>query len=578
MLPPDLLEPEPRLRLDARLFGETLTFAFATGSTPEAFERVLKSYSPGPSTFDPELFARDLFVKDLIARCLCFTTEKRERYPLLQRPLYALLTQPSTHLPTLEFRHQVLGRLAASTEARRALQQTWSELRYLFELFLAGDRGRHGGAVARRLDILRALESTITKLSLSFADAEGPLLRVHAFARAVQASEAWSHLQSLLDYENHLATVDIRVRLGHDGEIRSFAIQRVEENQNNPWYSSPWRRFFARLSLLLRGLSVRSSELLGRLVESVFDELQEVWLLLYQLMLDCEVYVAAGRLQALAKSKGLEVSLPELVVPYRGAAAPPSLADKTGYDPPSSHFEGLFNPFLLLESSAPVPCDIEHGTRAITIVTGPNSGGKTRLLQAVGLSQLLAQAGLFVPARAARLSIRSGMFVSLVQQAEADQSEGRLGTELLRIRRLFESLPRGGLAILDELCSGTNPTEGEEIFQLLIELLGELSPVAFISTHFLSLAARLERERPVELTFLEVELGPTGKATYRFTPGVAKTSLARGVAERLGVTRESLRALLDSRKAELEAPPSLERDSSPGEAASSFAAKGEPLS
>ena len=567
MLTPDLLEPVPRLRLDARLFAETLTFAFATGSSPEAFERVLKSYSPGPSTFDSELFARDLFVKDLIARCLCFTTEKRERYPLLQRPLYALLTHPSTNLRTLEFRHQVLGTLAASSEARRALEQAWSEIRYLFELFQAGDRGRHGGAVARRLDILRALRSTVEKLGTSFADAPGPLARVHAFAAAIQASEAWAHLESLLDYENHLATVDVRVRLGHDGEIRSFAIQRVEENQNNPWYASPWRRFFARLSLLFRGLSVRSSELLGRLVESVFDEMQEVWLMLYQLMLDFEVYLAAGRLQTLAKSKGLEVSLPKLAT-----------AEKADGELPSSHFEGLFNPFLLLESSAPVPCDIEHGARAITIVTGPNSGGKTRLLQAVGLSQLLAQAGLFVPARAARLSIRSGMFVSLVQQAEADQSEGRLGTELLRIRRLFESLPRGGLAILDELCSGTNPTEGEEIFQLLIELLGELSPVAFISTHFLSLAARLERERPAELTFLEVELGPSGKATYRFTPGVAKTSLARGVAERLGVTRESLRALLDSRRAELETPPSLERDSSPTETSSTLDAKGEPLS
>ena len=118
--------------------------------------------------------------------------------------------------------------------------------------------------------------------------------------------------------------------------------------------------------------------------------------------------------------------------------------DKVDGDAPGSHFERLFNPFLLLESTPPVPCDVEHGARAISIVTGPNSGGKTRLLQAVGLSQVLAQAGLFVPARSARLMIRSGMFVSLVQQAESDQSEGRLGTELLRIRRLFESLPRGG--------------------------------------------------------------------------------------------------------------------------------------
>jgi DNA mismatch repair protein MutS2 len=564
MQAPDLLEPTPRLRLDTRLFAETLTFAFATGSSPESFDRVLKSYAPGHSSFDPELFASDLFVKDLVSRCLTPSSDKRERYPLLQRPLLALLTHACSDGRTLAQRHQVLRELDAP-EARQALTQSWSEIRYLFELFQGSERARHGAQVMRRLDILRALKSTMLKLHESFAGQRGTLARVRSFAESVLASDAWSHLESLLDYESNLATVDVRVRLGHDGEIRSFAIQCVDENQKSPWYASPLSRFLSRLGLMFRGLSIRSSELLGRLVEGVFDEMQETWLLLYQLMLDFEVYLAALRFRALAESKGLRVCLPTLCAPEERGT-------------PSCHFERLFNPFLLLESSAPVPCDITHGARAITIVTGPNSGGKTRLLQAVGLSQLLAQAGLYVPAQSARLTLRSGMFVSLVQQAEADQSEGRLGTELLRIRRLFESLPYGGLAILDELCSGTNPTEGEEIFELLIELLGELSPAAFISTHFLGLAARLERERPVELTFLEVELGASGKATYRFVEGVAKTSLARGVAERLGVTRESLRALLDARRAEVEgAAPERDRDRSEPPP-SGVAAKGEAAS
>ncbi|HVY31575.1 MAG TPA: DNA mismatch repair protein [Polyangiaceae bacterium] len=564
---PDLLEPTPRLRLDARLFSETLTFAFATGTTPEAFERVLKSYAAGKSSFDPELFARDLFVKELVTRCLCHSTEARDRYPLLQRPLLALLTHPSQDAATLDFRHQVLEALTGSAELRRSLEQGRSEIRYLFDLFQSSERARHGGAVLRRLDILRAFKGVLEKLARGFEGAPAPLARIHGFVRSVQDSEAWAHLESLLDYEGNLATVDLQVRLGHDGEIRSFAIQRVAENQQNPWYASPWRRFFARLSLLFRGLHVRSSELLGRLVENVFDELSEVWLELYQLLLDIEVYTAALRFRALAESKGLAVCLPELL--------PAEAADGAA---PRSRCERLFNPFLLLETSPPVPCDIAHGGSDITIITGPNSGGKTRLLQAVGLCQLLAQSGLFVPAAQARLQLRSGIFVSLVQQAEPDQSEGRLGTELLRIRKLFESLPRGGLAILDELCSGTNPTEGEEIFQLLIELLGELSPVAFISTHFLGLAARLEQERPVDLNFLEVELGPNGKATYRFVPGVAKTSLAHGVAERLGVTRESLRALLDSRRAELAAPRGSEPDSAPTQVASGLSSKSEPAS
>jgi hypothetical protein len=76
---------------------------------------------------------------------------------------------------------------------------------------------------------------------------------------------------------------------------------------------------------------------------------------------------------------------------------------------------------------------------------------------------------------------------------------------------------------------------------------------------------------------LEVELGANGRPTYRFVPGVARTSLARGVAERLGVTRESLRALLDSRKAELR-PGLTESDSSPNQSESGLAAKSEPAS
>src|SRR3954469_22262691 len=138
MQPPDLLEPAPRLRLDARLFAETLTFAFATGNSPEAFERVLKSYNPGPSSFDPELFARDLFVKDLVSRCLCANSEKRDRYPLLQRPLFALLTHPVSDAPTLSFRHQVLGAIADSPELARSVEQAWAEIRYLFDLFQGG--------------------------------------------------------------------------------------------------------------------------------------------------------------------------------------------------------------------------------------------------------------------------------------------------------------------------------------------------------------------------------------------------------------------------------------------------------
>jgi len=162
---------------------------------------------------------------------------------------------------------------------------------------------------------------------------------------------------------------------------------------------------------------------------------------------------------------------------------------------------------------------------------------------------LLGQCGSFVPARRASLSARHGLFVSLTHEASSDQREGRLGTELLRIRRMFEQLSCDSLVILDELCSGTNPSEGEEIFELVVSLLAELEPQAFITTHFLQFASRLAAEPPVpHLAFLQVELDEKETPTYGFVPGVATTSLAERTAERLGVTRDSLRELVDRAK------------------------------
>src|SRR5206468_2382491 len=91
-----------------------------------------------------------------------------------------------------------------------------------------------------------------------------------------------------------------------------------------------------------------------------------------------------------------------------------------------------------------------------------------------------------------------------------------------------------------------NPSEGEEIFELVVRMLTRLTPQAFITTHFLAFAARLERERKIaELRFLQVELGPDQTPTYQFAPGVARTSLAGHAAMRLGVTGEQLMSLIE---------------------------------
>ncbi|HEY5146434.1 MAG TPA: DNA mismatch repair protein, partial [Polyangiaceae bacterium] len=142
-------------------------------------------------------------------------------------------------------------------------------------------------------------------------------------------------------------------------------------------------------------------------------------------------------------------------------------------------------------------------------------------------------------------------FASLFEEARADQPEGHLGMELLRIRRCFDELDAGALVVLDELCSGTNPSEGEEIAGLVLSLLPELGVRAFVTTHLLNFAERLGRQSNASLEFLQVELDSQERPTYRFAPGVARTSLAHKTAERLGVTRDELLQRIAAKRARL---------------------------
>ena len=144
----------------------------------------------------------------------------------------------------------------------------------------------------------------------------------------------------------------------------------------------------------------------------------------------------------------------------------------------------------------------------------------------------------------------SGLFASIVELDRADQTEGRLGTELVRLRTLFESVPPGSMVLLDELCSGTNPSEAIEIVDMVLHLLRQIEPVAFVTTHFLDFASRLQSERAVDgLGFLQAEIDSQHGATFHFIPGVATTSLAVGTARRLGVTFEELERTLEDRMA-----------------------------
>jgi DNA mismatch repair protein MutS2 len=529
VLVPDLLHPVAMRRIDAEQTKLAIALAFASGVSGGVFSEALDNAAVAPSTWEPATFASDLFLQQFVTLCLKVRIGGQE--PTVSTShLVKLLAHPPSDPAVVDHRRAVVAELAGSAPLRRELEQLYVSL-CRFRTLLEGATGTgKWDANRRQLEILQLAKEIIDAAAEGFIGARSGLARLAAFGRRVQEGEPYRSLADLLRYDERLASLDLKVRVGADGRIRGFEILSIREDEKNPFVSSPWRRWFGKLELFLRGFKFSDGEVMARLIDAVFDGLQDELVPLVQLVGDLEFYLGALGFRDVAQAAGLEVSLPDLVPP----------------DEPRALL-GLFNPLLLAHGVKPVPCDITTDRHDTTVlVTGPNSGGKTRLLQSLGLAQLLAQSGLFVPARSGRLALSPGLVVSLIEETRADQAEGRLGTELLRIRELFERLPPGAMVILDELCSGTNPSEGEEIFELVVQMLTRLAPQAFITTHFLAFAARLERDRNIEgLRFLQVELGAEQRPTYQFTPGVAQTSLAGHAAARLGVTRDQLLSLID---------------------------------
>ena len=97
-------------------------------------------------------------------------------------------------------------------------------------------------------------------------------------------------------------------------------------------------------------------------------------------------------------------------------------------------FSGLRDICLVLRAEAPViGNDVDADGKALVIITGANSGGKSTFLRSVGLAQLMMQCGMFVTADTYRASVCDGVFTHFIREEDASMTSGRLDEELGRI-------------------------------------------------------------------------------------------------------------------------------------------------
>lgn len=197
-----------------------------------------------------------------------------------------------------------------------------------------------------------------------------------------------------------------------------------------------------------------------------------------------------------------------------------------------------------------VPNDIAiSGGTLGAVITGPNRGGKTTYLQAVGQSQVMAQAGLFVPAREARVSPVDYLATHFPHREQSASELGRFGEEVARLSGIFDRISPESLILLNESFASTNPTEAMTFGEEVLKALGEAGARVLVATHLLDMARRAPGLGPFTALTAEVEAGAEGaRRTFRIVPGMPKdSSYAYDLVRRAGMTYEQLSERLRQR-------------------------------
>ena len=204
------------------------------------------------------------------------------------------------------------------------------------------------------------------------------------------------------------------------------------------------------------------------------------------------------------------------------------------------------NPILARNNPAYVGNDIDLGDARLTLITGPNSGGKTAFCKTLAQTQLLAQIGAYVPAREAELTVADRIFYQVPEISHLTDGEGRFGTELRRTKAIFLAATPRSLVIMDELSEGTTHEEKIEISMNILDGFYQKGNNTLLITHNHELVDRYQQKGIGMARQVEFK---DEQPTYRVIEGISRVSHAERVARKIGFSREDIaRYLSDETK------------------------------
>src|SRR4051812_48576096 len=274
----------------------------------------------------------------------------------------------------------------------------------------------------------------------------------------------------------------------------------------------------------------------NRIRELQIEEVEEIDRILAELTEKLRPHNAelAASLEALVVLDSL-VARARFAVEFR--CAPADLSDSTeGFKIVAGR-----HPLLTAQGVDVVPFDLEmSGNERTLLISGPNTGGKTVLLKALGLFSALTQSGVPAPvATGSRIAMFDDIYADVGDEQSILASLSTFSAHLKNLAEVLTSATNHSLVLIDELGSGTDPIEGAALGGAILEALTARGTLSIATTHLgalKELATQVEGVVNASLQFDPVALAPT----YRLTKGVPGRSYGISIARRLNLPADVL--------------------------------------
>jgi DNA mismatch repair protein MutS2 len=200
-----------------------------------------------------------------------------------------------------------------------------------------------------------------------------------------------------------------------------------------------------------------------------------------------------------------------------------------------------YHPILRAVEEGAVSFDLElEASETVLLVSGPNAGGKTVLLKALGLIAAMAQSGIVPPVgEGTCLPVFRRFFAIIGDEQSIEASLSTFSAQVGILREILESSDGRSLVLVDEIGSNTDPDEGAALAAATLLRLAGQAALTAVSTHLGDLKTLAGEDPRIVNASLQFDPG-TLRPTYRLLRDRPGRSYALEISERLGVPEDVL--------------------------------------